>query len=87
MLLGWETPCEVNLELLDQKGDAVLATTLVSNRIFDDHFVELAAVVELDCQRIGDRTLLRIVIVLGEFWVFHAFHLRAQGVDALILRH
>src|SRR5471032_3404470 len=87
LLLGWETPCEIGPELLDQKGDAVFATTLVSNRIFDDDFIEFAAVIKLDGQRISDRTLLRIVIILRELRVFHAFHLRAQGVNALILRY
>src|SRR5471032_2806300 len=64
LLLGWETPCQVGLELLDQKGDAVFATAFVSDRVFNDHLIELRAVIELDRQCIGDRTQLRIVIIL-----------------------
>ncbi len=81
-----EAAREVGPELLDQQRNAVLAPTLVTDRIFDYDFVELRSVVEFDRQRIGDRALLRIVVILRELRVFHAFHLRAQHIDARVLR-
>ncbi|CAB3773046.1 hypothetical protein LMG29739_06363 [Paraburkholderia solisilvae] len=86
MLLCRETPRKVRAEFLDQQRDAVRAAALVADRVFDSHFVERRAVAELHGQRVGNRTLVRVVIILRVLRVFHAFDLRAQRVDARILR-
>src|SRR5450432_760708 len=86
LLLCRKTPRKVGLELLDQHRNAFLAATTVPDGIFDDHFLELSAVDELDGNRVGDRALVRIQVVLREFLVLDTDHLRTQAVDAGILR-
>ena len=63
LLLGREPAREVGPELLYQQRNAFVAAARVADRIFDHDFVELLAVVEFDRQRVGDRALLRIVII------------------------
>ena len=58
-----EAPRQVGLELLHQQRDAILAPATMPNRIFYDDFPGFLAVLELDRNRIGDRALIRIVVV------------------------
>ncbi|CAM2154606.1 hypothetical protein PT2222_300120 [Paraburkholderia tropica] len=86
LLLRGEAPREVGPELFDQQRDAGFAASLVADRILHHDFVERRAVVQLDGQRIRDRTLVGIVIIARELRIFHADDLRAQGVDARVAR-
>jgi predicted Rdx family selenoprotein len=56
----------------------------VTDRILDDHFLQLLAVGELNGRCVGDRALLRIVVVLRELLVLDADDLVAQCVDARV---
>src|SRR3546814_6563932 len=69
------------LRLLQQRNPAI-APALVADRVFAHDFIEYVTVMEFDGKRIGDRTLLGIVIIRREGRVFHARHLVAQNVDA-----
>src|ERR1700748_3914921 len=54
LLLRREMACEIGPEFLDQQRDAVGATALMADRIFDGDFLEPAAVVEFDRPGAGD---------------------------------
>src|SRR4051812_26104018 len=67
-----KTQSEVALEFFHEQRHAFLAAALVADRVFDNHFGELRSIRQLDGQRIGDRALRGIVVVLGELGVFDA---------------
>ena len=83
-MLGGEATRQIDAELRLQQRNAVLAATLVTDRVFNDDFGQAAAILELDGQRIGDRTLVRIMVIGRECGIFHANDLVAQGIDARI---
>src|SRR5690606_9633725 len=87
LLLRREAPGEVGAELGLQQRNAFLAPALVPDGVFAHDLVELPAVRELDRQRVGDRALLRVVVVRGELLVLDAGDLVAQPVDARVRRH
>ena len=78
---------QVGLEFLDQDRHAFLAPALVADRVFDHHFLEAASVLELDGDAVGDRALVRVVIIPGELLVLDADDLVAKFVDARIGGH
>ncbi|CAG9196978.1 hypothetical protein BCAR13_120040 [Paraburkholderia caribensis] len=86
LLLRRKAPREIRPELLDQQRDAFGAATLVTERVLNDYLVERRSVGERDCQPICDRALVRVVIILRELRIFHAFHLVAQRIDARVAR-
>src|SRR5688572_26798151 len=81
LLRGREAPREIGLELLHQHRHAFLAPALVADRVLDGDFLELLLVLELHGERVGDRALFRVVIVLRVLLVLDAGYLRAQAVD------
>jgi hypothetical protein len=72
---------DVLLELFHQKGNALRAAALVSNRIFDDNLVENRAVVQLDKESVSDGARRRLMVGDREVRVLHAVNLGAQRVD------
>src|SRR5258706_2751742 len=86
-LLRREAAGEVGLELLHQQRNALLAAPAMADGILDDNLVELAPIVELDGDGVGDRALVGIEVVLRETLILDADHLRAQSVDPRIGGH
>src|SRR3954470_199507 len=76
---------QVGLEFLDQHRHAFLAAALMADWVFAHHFLELRAVLESDGERVGDRTLLRVVVVARKALVLDARNVFPQGVDPGIL--
>src|SRR5712692_5452520 len=70
LLLRWKTASEIGLEFFDQQRDSFLAPAAVPDRILYDDFLELATILEFDGDRVGDRALVRIEIVLREPRIF-----------------
>src|SRR5688572_23812027 len=63
LLLGREAAREVALELLHQDRHAFLAPALVADRVLDHRLGKALAVLELHGERVGDRALVRVVVV------------------------
>src|SRR5690606_7245474 len=80
LLPGRKAPGQVGAELGLEQGNALGAAALVADGVFAHDFVERAAVVELDAERVGDRALVRVVVVGGEGGVFDADDLVAQHI-------
>ena len=53
----------------------------MSDRILDDHFLELRTVVELDGDGVGDRALVRVEVIPRKAAVFDADRPGAKRVD------
>src|SRR5205807_9313321 len=87
LLLRREVPREMGPEFPDQDRHAFLAAAPVAERVLAEHFLELAAVLELDREGVGDRALLRVVVVAGEALVLHARDFLSQSVNPGIRRH
>ncbi|MNI30814.1 hypothetical protein D3C73_846730 [compost metagenome] len=86
MLLGREHAGQIGAELGFKQRNAVGAAALVADGVFADDFIQFGAVVEFHRQRVGDRALVRVVVVAGVGRVFHADDLVAQDVDARVAR-
>src|SRR5205807_5536112 len=81
-----EVSREMSPEFLDQDRHAFLAAAPVAERVLAEHFLELAAVLALDAEGVGDRALLRVVVVAGEALVLHASDFFSQSIDPGIRR-
>src|SRR6266571_5106451 len=79
-----EATREIGLEFLDQQRHALVAAALVPDRVFARHFSEPGAALEFHRQRIGDRALLRVVVVAREALVLDAHYFFAQRIYSRI---
>lgn len=62
----------------------VTYTSLVSNRIFNDNFVQNGSVIQLDEESVADGALLRVVVVRAELLLLNAEDLGTKSVDAWV---
>src|SRR6185295_9205301 len=75
------------LELLHQDRHAFLAAALVADRVLAHHFLQLAAVLECDRQRVGDRAFLGVVVIPGVALVLDASYFASKNIYSGILRN
>jgi hypothetical protein len=66
LLLRRKASRQVGPELFHEQRNAVSAPAAMADRVLDDDFLQPAAVLELDRDRIGDRALVRIEVVARE---------------------
>src|SRR5215472_1802366 len=74
LLLRGEAAREIDPELLNEQRNALGAPPAMADRILDPDFLQAAAVLELDADRVRDRALVRIEVFAREALVLHAGH-------------
>ena len=74
----------VTLELLHEERGAFATTAFMANGVFNLNFVEDGTILQSDSDSVANGTLLGIVIVDAEAFVFNTCDLGAQFVDTRI---
>ena len=83
LLFFQETPAKIGLEFLYEQRQSLVAAPSMADGVLD-RLLEDCAVGEFDAQRVGNGTLVGVVIVRGEGRNFDALHLGTQRVNALV---
>lgn len=66
----------MSLELSVQKRNTLFTSSLVSNRIRKDDFIHDGSIVKGDGQGVSDESLVGIMVLGGELFIFDALDLR-----------
>src|SRR6201994_697773 len=83
LLFCRKAACQVDTKFSFEQWDAFLSAAPVPERVFNGLGYG-AAVVKCERERVGNRALLRIVIIGGKRRLGDALHLFPQGIDAWI---
>lgn len=71
----------MSLELGEDLGLSLLSSQSVSERCLDQHLVQLRAILQGDSKSVGDRSLLRVVVVSSQGRVFRARDALSQALQ------
>ena len=80
-----EVGTNVTLELLEQQGGALCATTLVADRVLNLDLVEDSTILELNKESVADRALAGLVVLNTDPLVLDASDLSPELVNAGVL--
>ena len=74
----------VPLELVHKQRFSFLATSFVSDGVFDFHLIKSSAIVEFDTNCIADGAFRRFMVVNAEAFVLYTINLGAEYIDTRV---